>query len=100
MLCRNDGPICDDINVLDAANVAETIRPQFEKGPVTLRQFFNQYDALLRSHSKPEMGNVMLFGKESPFWTKKNMEVIRCMVMAGFTFKPKEAEAVGGEVKR
>ena len=41
------------------------------------------------------MSNERLLGKESPFWTKKNLRMIRGMVLAGFTFKPKEAVAVG-----
>merc|ERR1712126_269000 len=40
---RNDWPICDKKAVLDAATMAEALRPEFEKGPVTLRQLIDHF---------------------------------------------------------
>jgi len=107
VLRRNGKSSCDDKAVLAAANMAENFRGQFIRGPVTLRQFTNLTEWLHFSLklAKQEVAcedvaqYEYLLDKESPFWTKKNMMMIRGLVAAGFTLKHKGAEgaAVGGE---
>ena len=87
--------------------MAETFRAQFNQGPVTLKKFTNLCDWLNFSLklAKQEVAcedlaqYEYLLDRESPFWTKKNMMMIRGLVAAGFTLKHKGAEgaAVGGE---
>ena len=96
VLRSNGRPNCDAINATKhAAFVAEKLRPAFEEGPVTLRQYFDYYQWV--------HGGMPMLEKDVPFWTKQRMKVIRGLVLAGFTLKPKEANsegAVGGEVGR
>ena len=95
---RNDGA------VLAAANLAETFRPAFKRGPVTLRQFVNFHPTsvgwdLLEGPGAPVAAQKQV-EKKPPFWTKQNLEMIRGLVAAGFTLKAKPAEAVGGGARR
>ena len=98
VLRRRDWPNFDEKAVLVAAAVAETSRPEIDQGPVTLRRFVNLFN-YLQSYAKPEMHKEMqtqgLLVEESPVWTKRNMKLIRGLVMAGFTLKPKNADSAG-----
>ena len=76
----------DDIPVMLACRLAENMRQWFEKcGPVSLRQFIGYYMDI-SNHGRGEKEKL---GRET-FWTKKNMEVTRGLVAAGFTLKPRE----------
>ena len=104
MLRRDGKPSCDDTAVLAAATMAETLRPTFNQGTVTLRQFVNFASMLgismkLGESVVSEGQHKGLVSKNSPFLTKQNMKLIRGLVMAGFTLKHKGADnaASGGE---